>query len=75
MSQVLILPETMKAHRARWFVWAGGQKMPHNAQMRGFWGYDATCSCGQFETKTGGATRTYIEDELWSHRFAAQEGS
>jgi hypothetical protein len=35
-------------------------------------GYDVTCSCGQFETKTGGATRTYIEDELWSHRFAAQ---
>jgi hypothetical protein len=68
----LISAEVMKAHRAAWFVWAGGVKMPHQSTMRGLWGYDATCLCGEFETRTGGATRQYVEDELWLHRFSAQ---
>jgi hypothetical protein len=75
----LISAETMKAHRAVWYVWAGDgspgyprQKIRRQATMRGFWGYDATCSCGEFETRTGGGTRQCIEDELWSHRFSAQ---
>jgi len=68
----LIRPEIMKAHRARWFVWAGGEKIPHAATMRGLWGYDVTCSCGEWESKTGGATRGSVADALWDHRYSAQ---
>ena len=67
----LITPETMAAHRATWFVWAGGQKMRREATMRGTWGYDVTCSCG-WESRTGGATRRSVEDMLWDHRYDAQ---
>ncbi|MCW2929949.1 MAG: hypothetical protein JWM19_911 [Actinomycetia bacterium] len=75
MSHVLshlITPETRRAHRASWFVWAGGQKLPHTSTMRGWWGYDVKCSCGGWESRTGGATRGSVEDELWDHRFEAQ---
>lgn len=76
MASYLIAPETMRGHRARWFVYVGEgatrAKIPHTATMRGQWGYDVTCSCGEFETRTGGATRKYIEDELWMHRYSAQ---
>ena len=42
--------------------------MPHTAAMRGHWpGYDAECSCG-WATRTGGATRRYIEGEVWLHK-------
>jgi hypothetical protein len=59
---------TAAAHHAiRWFVWAGGQKMPHTAMMRGPWGYDAECSCG-WKSHTGGATRRCVEDEVWMHK-------
>lgn len=71
----LISAETMKAHRATWYVWAGGVKMPRQATMRGTWGYDVTCSCGEFETRTGGVTRRYVEGELWVHRYMAQLGA
>ena len=75
----LLTPETMREHRARWFVYAGGghtgttrQKIPHTAAMRGFWpGYDVTCSCG-WESRTGGATRNSVESDLWDHRHAEQ---
>jgi hypothetical protein len=68
----IIAAETMRTHRARWFVWAGGQKMPHTASMRGMWGWDAECSCGDWESRTGGATRAYVAGELWNHRYEAQ---
>jgi hypothetical protein len=68
---ILITAETIEAHRAKWFVWAGGVKMPRTAKMRGTWGYDVTCSCG-WESRTGGATRTSVENALWDHRFSAQ---
>jgi hypothetical protein len=68
----LITAETMRAHRARWFVYSGGEKIPHTASMRGHWpGWDVTCSCG-WETKTGGATKSYVSDELWIHRYSEQ---
>lgn len=63
--------ETMKAHRAKWFVYAGSEKTPHSATMRGQWGYDVECSCG-WKTHTGGATKRYVAEELWDHRHAAE---
>jgi hypothetical protein len=71
----LIRPEIMRAHRATWYVWAGSEKIRRTAQMRGAWGFDATCSCGQYETRTGGGTRTYVEELMWDHRFAAQSAA
>jgi hypothetical protein len=80
MSHVLshlITAETKRQHHARWFVYAGGngmplEKIPHTASMRGHWpGYDVECSCG-WKSRTGGATRSSVEDALWDHRYAAQ---
>lgn len=71
ITSLLIRPDTLKAHRATWYVWAGGVKMRRTAKMMGAWGYDVTCSCG-WESKTGGATRGTVEDELFSHRHEAQ---
>lgn len=73
----LIRPETRKAHRAKWFVYAGGhgqplEKIPHTAQMRGSWpGWDVECSCG-WASKTGGATKTSVENDLRDHRWSEQ---
>jgi hypothetical protein len=65
----LISDETMRAHRARWYVYSGGVKIPHAATMRGHWpGWDVTCSCG-WETRTGGATRRSVQDYLDEHRL------
>ena len=66
-----ITAETKREHRARWFVYAGGERIPYQATMRGTWGYDVECSCG-WKTRTGGATRRSVQDDLWYHRFAAQ---
>lgn len=71
----LISAETMKAHRATWYVWAGGVKMRRQATMRGSRGYDVTCSCGEFETRTGGGTYNHVANELWFHRYRAQEAA
>jgi hypothetical protein len=54
-------------HQITWYVWAGSEKIRRTATMRGFWGYDATCSCG-WETRTGGATKRCITDEVWLHK-------
>ena len=54
-------------HRISWWVYAGRERIRHTATMRGQWGYDATCSCG-WDTKTGGATRRYVADEVWFHK-------
>ena len=68
----LIKPATMREHRASWWVWSGGEKIRHTASMRGHWsGWDVTCSCG-WESRTGGATRGSVADELWMHRYSAQ---
>lgn len=62
----------MTTHRMRWFVWAGGEKIPHTARMRGQWGYDVECSCGEFTTRTGGATLGYIRNEVWHHKWSTR---
>lgn len=67
----MITDETLRAHRATWWVYAGRDRIRHTAAMRGTWGYDVTCSCG-WETRTGGATRRSVSDDLWAHRFSAQ---
>lgn len=54
-------------HRFRWFVYAGRERLPRTAIMRGAWGYDAVCSCS-YDTNTGGATRGYIEGLVWLHK-------
>ncbi len=58
-------------HRMRWFVWAEGVRMPRTAMMRGTWGYDVECSCGEFATNTGGATLGHIRSEIWHHKWSA----
>jgi hypothetical protein len=61
----------LRAHRARWYVYAGAERIPHEAGMRGAWGYDVTCSCG-WDSKTGGGTRRYVAAKLDEHRTEAQ---
>jgi len=76
----LITDETRRAHRASWFVYTGAidtatgkrERIRWQRTMRGTWpGFDVVCSCG-WESKTGGATRHSVEDELWDHRRDAQ---
>ena len=55
-------------HRITWFVWAGGEKIRRTASMRGQWGHDAACTCG-WETKTGGATRRSVQDDVDLHKW------
>lgn len=67
-----ITPDTMAAHRARWFVYSGGERMPHTSTMRGHWpGWDVTCQCG-WDSGTGGATRGSVAQALFEHRFSEQ---
>lgn len=58
---------TETKHQIRWYVWAGDEKIPHAATMRGTWGFDAACSCG-WETRTGGALRGHIRDRVAEHK-------
>lgn len=54
-------------------MYSGGERIPHTASMRGHWpGWDAGCSCG-WDTRTGGATKTYVKGEVWYHKFQAQQ--
>jgi hypothetical protein len=70
-------PETRRAHRARWFVWAWDgkghvERLPHRADMRGTWGWDVECACG-WQSRTGGATRLSVLHDLWFHRWQAEQ--
>ena len=67
-----VTPETVRAHRMTWYVYAGSQRIRHQATMRGSWGYDAVCSCGNFDSRTGGAVKRYVDDLVWQHRHDAQ---
>lgn len=70
----LVSEQVMREHRATWFVYAGEQKIRHAATMRGTWGYDVECSCGEKST-TGGGTKGYVQNWLDNHRIdATQEG-
>lgn len=62
----------MNKPRIRWYVWAGGQKLAHTANMRGTWGWDAECSCG-WDSHTGGATKGSVEREVWFHKHIDHE--
>lgn len=61
------MTNTTATHRIRWYVYAGSERIPRTASMRGLWGYDVECSCG-WETRTGGAVRRYIEEAIWMHK-------
>lgn len=70
----LLTPETKKAHRATWFVYGGpyGEKIrPEKGRTYTGCGWDVECSCG-WKSRTGGATRGSVEDELWDHRHLEQ---
>ncbi len=76
--QLLIRPETMKAHRARWYVYSGpyGELEPLDSKRSYYgMGYDVKCSCGLWESTTGGATRASVERDLFDHRFAEQNAA
>jgi hypothetical protein len=60
-------------HRIRWYVYAGRERIPRTATMRGAWGCDAVCSCG-WQTNTGGGTRRSVESEVWAHKWDVAHG-
>lgn len=72
-----ISPETMREHRATWWVYSEpgntdrATRIRHQASMRGAWGYDVTCSCG-WDSRTGGGLRRYVAECLEDHRADAQ---
>lgn len=40
------------------------------ATMRGQWpGYDVECLTHEWESRTGGGVRSWIEHEVWSHKY------
>ena len=61
---------TTPGHRITWYVWAGRERIRRTATMRGQWGYDVECECG-WATHSGGAVRSYIERQIWMHKFSA----
>ncbi len=73
----LITDQTMREHRATWWVYGEpgntdpATRIRRNAGMRGLWGYDVTCSCG-WDSRTGGGLRRYVADLLDDHRLDAQ---
>ena len=77
MSVTSVSPETMREHRATWWVYTGAvvkgrrERIRRQARMRGAWpGYDVTCSCG-YETRLG-ATYGSVARDLLAHRLLAQ---
>jgi hypothetical protein len=65
--------EPATTHRITWWVWAGGEKLRHTSQMRGTWGWDASCTCG-WQTRTGGAVKAYVANEVWFHKHIDSDG-
>ena len=76
LTKLFISPETMREHRATWWVYAEpgntdrSTLIRHQSSMRGMWGYEVKCSCG-WETNTGGGLRRYVADQLFDHRLDA----
>lgn len=61
-------------HRIRHYVYlAPGELVPREAGMRGAWPCEAKCSCG-WETKTGGAVRSWIERQVADHKWDVAHG-
>ena len=78
MSVTTISPETMREHRATWWVYTGAmidgrrERIRRQARMRGVWpGYDVTCSCG-WESDPCGVTCGSAAKDLMVHRMLAQ---
>lgn len=73
----MLTAETLAAHRATWYVYAGGYGEPttrlrHTSTMRGSWaGWDVECSCGS-GSRTGGAIKARVAEWLFDHRYEAQ---
>lgn len=47
--------------------------IPRESSMRGPWACEARCSCG-WETRTGGAVRSYIDREVADHKLDVRLG-
>lgn len=67
MYDVHVTETQIAEHRITWFVWAGNEKIRRTATMRGSWGYDVECSCGQ-KSRTGGATLGYMKGQVYDHK-------
>jgi hypothetical protein len=73
--QYMIRPDTMRAHRVRWYVYSGpyGELEPvQSGRTYAGMGYEAMCSCGAWQSRTGGALRRSVEDAVWDHRYDEQ---
>lgn len=64
-------------HRIRHYVYgvAGDRStlIPRESGMRGPWPCEAKCSCG-WETRTGGAVRSFVDAQVASHKFDVEHG-
>lgn len=63
----------MPEHRIRHYVYSGGELIPRESSMRGAWPCEAKCSCG-WETRTGGAVRSFVDSEVAEHKFDVEHG-
>jgi len=62
-----LIPTTDKV-KISWFVWAGEEKLPRNATMRGSWdGFTAECSCGWIHSDR--TIYSYTLDAVKSHKY------
>jgi hypothetical protein len=67
-----VTPETMQAHRIRWFGVVGNLRVPRNRHMAAKdWGWDVECSCG-WKSRTGGALHVRIREAIEDHRWEAE---
>lgn len=64
-------------HRIRHYVYlVPGDRstlIPRERSMQGPWPCEAKCSCG-WETRTGGAVRSWINREVEDHKFDVTHG-
>lgn len=64
-------------HRIRHFVYLDpgdrSSLVPRESGMRGAWPCEAKCSCG-WETRTGGAVRSYINSAVDDHKLDVELG-
>lgn len=65
--------------RIIWWVYVGDsdspggrQRIRRTATMRGTWGYDAECTTHGWDSRTGGAVRSYVAREVWAHKYFEQ---
>lgn len=59
---------TETAPRIRWFAVTEGRRIPATKNLRGTWGWDATCSCG-WDSRTGGAVLRYVREQVSLHKL------